>query len=175
MTGARTQGRRPDASRIAAVPDGVLAVLVRCRHLLCALPAAGVRRLLLADEVERETAGGVPCVRANGARFAVWELGALLGVPQPPAAFILLDVRRGSTAVPVALATGPCLAVQELVRGAVLPGPLFRERRAAFAGVFPVERARVPVGDAAFGLWIEPAALLSPEELTAAEAAGEAP
>jgi hypothetical protein len=131
--------------------------------------------MLLADEVARETYGGVPCVRAAGARFAAWELGALLGLPGPPAAVILLDLQHGSTTVAVALATGPCLAVQDLVRGAALPGALFRDRRAAFTGVFPVEQARVPVSDAAFGLWIEPAALFRPEELTVAEAAGTAP
>jgi len=175
MTSTRSRGRRPDVDRIAAVPDAVLAVLVRCGHLLCALPAAGVRRLLLADEVAPETYVGVPCVRAAGARFAVWELGALLGLPGPSASVILLDLQHGSTTVALALAAGPCLAVQDLVRSPALPGALFRDRRAAFTGVFPTWQARVPVSDAAFGLWIDPAALFRPEELTAAEAAGTAP
>jgi hypothetical protein len=160
MMAAARRARAP----VAPVDGEPLAVLVQCEHIICALPATAVRRLLLLDEATVTAApAGTRVAVAEGKRHAAWDLGELLGLSVRASAWVLLDV----AGVPVALATGPCLAVRRLPRGVPLPGHIFRTRQGALPSAFPPELAPAR-GDVALGLWIEPAALCTAAELAAA-------
>lgn len=155
-------------------PRSTLSVLVRCHWLVCAIPADAVTRLVLPEDVR--VSGGGPgepmVVVAGGKTWAGWDLGELLELGRQSAAWVLIELPTGPHSLPMALRTGTCLRVQELVAGLTLPPSLFRARHAAFAGGFSVaEAAGEFVEDhGVLGVMLDPTRLWLQSEVEAARA-----
>lgn len=162
-----------------------LCVVIGCHHLVCALPIRSIDRLALPDAAQRlvvptskikekvdPNAGPLPAVVQVGAdRFAAWDLGSLLGLGPLAQSWVLLRVSHGGKEVPLALRTGPCLAVQGVRKLMKLPPGIFRTRRSALTDGFAGAATKGGKHHASVGLWLEPARLWEPSELQASIAA----
>lgn len=146
-----------------------LVVLVRCHWLVCAVPARSVTRLVLPDEVSVSGASSPLLVTSGGASWAGWDLGELFELGSEHAAWLLLQLADDSAPLNIALRTGTCLRVQELLAPFELPSNLFRARRPAFSGAFPVSEVAGELGTdhGVLGVLIDPTRLLRPGELDA--------
>lgn len=146
-----------------------LAVLVRCHWLVCAIPARAVTRLVLPEEVVVSGNGPPWVVSAGEDRWAGWDLGQLLDLGDESAAWLLVQVPDEERPLKLALRTGTCLRVQELVVAFELPEQLFRARRSAFAGAFPVTDLGGDLGidHGVLGVLLDPERLLHPGEIVA--------
>ena len=122
-----------------------LCVFIDCESFLCAVAVSGIDRLVLADDVSlgpegggEGPAGALRLAFVDGAPFVVWDLSTLLAVPSASRAYLLLRLSHGEHEIPVALCTGPCLFVEPLRAVMPIPEGVFRSRRGAVAGAFPV-------------------------------------
>jgi hypothetical protein len=161
-----------------------LCVLVGCHQLVCALPISSIDRLTLPETAQRlvipsrsadpATAPGEPLpavVQVGDDRYAAWDLGLLLGLRPLARSWVLLRVSHGGKQVPIALRTGPCLAVQKVHRLMKLPPGIFRARRAALTDGFAAGTTKGAAHHASVGLWLDPARLWEGHELQASAAA----
>lgn len=141
-----------------------LSVVVRCHHLLFAIGAHRVSRLLLGDEVpveDDERRGAA--VTVAGHRFAAWDLGELLALPATKDAWVVVAGEGGLP--PLALRTGPCVAVVELRGPTRLPTALFRARGRAFGAAYPTtSRAGALAAGGGLAIALDPDRLLSADE-----------
>jgi hypothetical protein len=155
VTAARPTLRLVEAPVVEAAP--ALCAVVRCDRLAVAIAADCVIRLVLADEVTTRTVEGVRFVRAGALEARGWPLAALLEVDAATEAWVFV---RGAGGAPVALGTGPCLAVRPLRPPHPLPQGLFRRSRAAVIGAFRVDDGLRERGVSIVGVWIDPARLV---------------
>jgi hypothetical protein len=160
---------------VAADPNAVLCVLVRCHTLVVAVPARLVLRMALADEVATTRASnGALLARSGDAVLPAWDLGALLGLSSPTAAWLFLSVDGGAQPVSLALATGRCLAVRPLPAPTPLPSGLFKKHSDAVVGAFRVDDTLRSQGAGIVGVWLDPLRLLGATAITTAAAAAAA-
>jgi hypothetical protein len=129
MTASTSRESRESAPRAFDAND--LCVVAACHTFLCAVPTQCVHRLVLPGDVDhassegQSVAGRLGMVTVSGEPFAAWDLGALLSMGSLDAAWILMRIEHAGDHVPIALRTGPCIAVQEL---AAHPLPHARSR-----------------------------------------------
>jgi hypothetical protein len=154
-----------------------LGVFVLVGDIVAAVPIRWVTRLLLPTAAKRLRGGrpGEPAlVDADGIRHAAWDLGALLGSSASSDAsrsWILLELSHLGAALPIALETGPCLAVEELPPVAQLPARSLSARRGGIAGAFRPTANMALRGATTFGLVLDPTRWFTPRELEASAAA----
>jgi hypothetical protein len=140
-----------------------LGVFVMAGEIVIAIPIRWVTRLLL------PTARTGDLIEIEGIRHAAWSLDALLGLPSRESrSWILLDLRHQGAALPVALETGACVAVEELPSTARLPSRSLTERTSGIDGAFQTPRAT-------FGLVVDPSRLFTSRELETSAARLSAP
>jgi hypothetical protein len=133
-------------------------LFVRCHALVCALPAIRIHRMLLAEELRAER--GI--VRSGSASYVAWDLGERLQTKPLGVAWVLFDVPgEGGVRAPIALRTGPCLAVRPISKVVPLPARLFAAREGAVTGAVASDDATGP----GFGLVLDIDRLWSPREL----------
>lgn len=163
---------RPRAAPLAARPLSELAVLVRFGELVVALAAQHVSRIVMADEAE-EVPGAASSVRIGDAVLPAWELGDLLALSEPPAAWVILATSDEPGAPRFALGTGPCVAVAS--HGAVSPLPpgVVSVPPAAVLGVFITDPALRERGLGQLGVRIDPVRLIGASAIAAAARRGE--
>jgi hypothetical protein len=150
--------RRGAQHGVVVVKD--LGVFVKAGEIVVAIPIRWVTRLLL------PTGGISDVLEIDGRRHAAWKLDSLLGLPasSETRSWILLDLP-----LPIALETGPCLAVEELPSAARLPARSLTDRVGGIDGAFQTPRAT-------FGLVVDPSRLFTARELeTSAALLGSAP
>jgi hypothetical protein len=157
--------RPAEALRARAI--GELAVLVRFRELVVALAAERVARIALTDEVAWVD-GATPCVQIDGAVLPAWELAALIGLDEPPAAWLVLNTSDEPGASRIALGTGPCLAVAAHDALSMLPAGVINAPSAAVLGVFLTDPALHERGLGRLGIRIDPLRLIGASALAAA-------
>jgi hypothetical protein len=144
--------------------------------IVAAIPLRWVTRLLLPTAARRLPgggAGGPALVDADGTRHVAWDLDALLGLRDAPEAsrsWVLLELSYLGASVPIALETGPCLAVEELPPVALLPARSFSARRGGIAGAFCPPASLSSRGATTFGLVLDPSRWFTPRELEASAA-----
>jgi hypothetical protein len=140
---------------------------------LVAVPVRSVTRLVLPHEVEivseKHEAASLGVVKIGGEAHAAWDLGELLGLDPIAAAWILFRVAHEGTTLSIALRTGACLMVQPLRPEVSIPGAVFSARGKAFPSAFATSsvRGKTP---ALYGLWLDPARLLTGDELSRSHA-----
>ena len=130
--------RRPDVD-----PARELCVFVGCHHVVAAIPARFVERLVLADEartVSEAASGWIIGVDKN--YFPAFDLGLLVGLPKLREAWVLARWTHRGKDVVVAFSTGRCLFVQPLPKVTRLPRQLFTSRRGGIVGVFSATSVR---------------------------------
>lgn len=132
---------------------------------------------MLADEITRQVTvtsklppvEGVSPVRTVvmvGAQpYAAWDLGRMLGLGPLAASWVLARIPFLGGVVPMALRTGPCLAVQALSGSTPLPLGTFRARRQALARAFLAADVGVELKDAPVGTLLSLAKLWTPSEV----------
>jgi hypothetical protein len=150
---------------LKAAPE--LGVLVRLHHLLVAIPIGTVSQLVLSSAITvmRRSEPDCPALSdVAGTAHAAWDLGELLGLPPAAEAWVLLKLPHAGTEVRIALGTGACLAVDEIPKHVRLPSHGPTTRAAGIRGGFEPRPSFATKG-IAFGLVIEPTALLSRREL----------
>jgi hypothetical protein len=138
---------------------------------------------MLADEITRQVTVTPKTAPAEGVApnrtvvmvaaqpYAAWDLGRMLGLSPLAAAWVLVRVPFLGGTVPMALRTGPCLAVQALRASAALPLGAFRGRRQALARAFLSTDVAVDLKDSPVGLLVNLTKLWTPSELEASAAA----
>lgn len=146
---------------------GELAVLVRFGELVVALAADRVARIALADEAEAVD-GTTPCVMIDGAVLPAWELSALIGLDDPPAAWLVLTTSDEPGAPRIALGTGPCVAVAAHDALSALPAGVVNAPSAAVLGVFLTDPALRERGLGHLGVRLDPLRLIGASALAAA-------
>jgi len=152
-----------------------------CTPWVVAITADRVERLLLPHEGEllavQAQAGdpaGLGILSVGGRHYSAWDLGTLLGLGPQQEAFVLLRSPAGHSLPPMALRTGPCLAVERLAPASMAPlsRAVFCARKGALTDAFSAERARGGRDDlASIGLALDVACLWSETELESARAA----
>jgi hypothetical protein len=153
-----------------------LSVVFACHHLVCALPARCIERLVLPEEVTVLAGHGVAGegpwhpVLVGEHRYAGCNLGTQLGMPAVDAAWALLRRWHRGVELPIALQTGPCLLVQPLGPGVPLPDGIFRERPGVVAAAFPTALLRSRAGLIEVGLRLDPDRLWAEADLDGAAA-----
>ena len=148
---------------------GELSVVVGCHGFVCAFGVQWVTRLVLPDEVTPwEADPDTRLVSVAGEAYAAWDLGALFGLGLLASAWVLLGIPYEGGRLPIALRTGPCIVVKKVRAEMSLPVLAFRARGKAFLGAFDASALiaeKLAVG--AFGVVIDPTALLDRPELAA--------
>jgi len=140
-----------------------LAVFLRVGPLYVALAGGTVTRLVLPDAAVH-VAGEPSTLDVGGDVHAAWDLGALLGRDPMGVAWVLLRVPYEHASIRIALRTGSCVGVGEMPDAVPLPRGTFTSRTAAIRGAFAAR------GEQVYGLVLDPAQLLSREELAASAA-----
>jgi hypothetical protein len=151
----RGAGRAP--SPLAARDIAELAVMVQFGELVIAIGAQRVARIALADEAVTADAQRIELA---GAVLPAWELGTLLGIDEPPAAWLVLATGDEPGAPRIALGTGRCIAVAP--HGAVSPLPpgVIAAPPHAVVGVFATDPALRERGIGPLGVRIDPVRLI---------------
>jgi hypothetical protein len=142
-----------------ARPQVEVSLMLMCRHILCALPAHSVRRLLLEEEVSLQG----PAIRVGKESFLAWNLAERLGMAPTQGAWALVDVPAGATLLTMALRITKCVSVRPTPPLVALPPGIFVLRSEAIRGGF------VPGPDAppeTWGLALDPTHLWSAAELS---------
>lgn len=114
-------------------------VVARVGPWVIALPTERLVRMSLASDVRK--LGNVLIAGERG--YAVWGLGAMLGLRDPVRSVALLELSHGGRRLPVALELGECLRVERQLRVHATPPVLFARRVGAFTGAFVGGEARV--------------------------------
>jgi len=148
-----------------------LAVIVRFDALVVALPAQHVSRIAMADEAVPVTGGS--SVRIGDAVLPAWELGKLLALGEPPAAWLILATGDEPNAPRIALGTGPCVAVSAHAEVSPLPPGVVSAPPAAVLGVFVTDPALRERGLGPLGVRIDPVRLIGASAIAAAARRGE--
>jgi hypothetical protein len=151
----------------SSTPTRELAVMVRARSLVIAIPTRWVARLTLATEVKTIKTGLPALVDVEGTTHAAWDLGAMIYRAPIDGAWVLLRVPHEGKTLRLALRTGPCLVVAPVPPLAEIPRSILLRRRGAFAGAFAGGHGLDEAGGAPYGLALDPTGLWTPEELTA--------
>jgi hypothetical protein len=153
-----------------------LAVLVRFGELVIAVAAQRVARIVLADEVvagkPAATAGGAATVVVGGATLPAWDLGALLGLDDPPAVWLVMRTGDDPDAPEIALGAGPCVAVAGHAPVAALPPGVIHAPPAGILGVFVTDLALRERGAGPLGVRVDPSRLIGAPALAAAARGG---
>jgi hypothetical protein len=161
---------------------GRLSLLAGCNDLVIAIAVDHVHQIFRAAEVStRPVEKTMYAVDLDTGTIPGWDLGELLEMPPCTAAWVVLDVRIGTSPRRFGLRVGRCIAVQPLPPCYPLPRAIFTARRGALAAGFSTqplaEFAEFPSGvviDSA-RLWtpaeIEAGAKLSPKRTASHEAA----
>ncbi len=151
---------------------GELSVVVGCHGFVCAFGVQWVTRLVLPDEVTPwEGHPDARLVNVAGEAYAAWDLGALFDLGPLTSAWVLLGIPYEGGRLPIALRTGPCIAVKKVRAEMSLPVLAFRARGKAFLGAFDASALvaeKLAVGT--FGVVIDPTALLNWPELATSAA-----
>lgn len=163
----RTISTRPAELRSRAI--GELAVMLRFDRLVVAVPAERVVRIVLADEAVPAAPRATPRVQIHGATMPAWDLGKLLGLSGPPAAWLVFATGDQPGGSAIALGTGPCIAVTTHDGAAALPGGVVVGPDAAVVGVFATDAALRERGLGELGLRVDPLRLIGPAALAAAQ------
>lgn len=150
---------------------GELCVWLDCHSVGCALPSRWVERLLAIGDGRllppKNKRSKIPVLQVGARRFAAWDLADMLGIPSAPKAWVLLKIPSARGAVPIALRTGECLAVEPTGEALIMPAGLFRRRGAAFPRAFTPPQSVRARADIVVALGLEPSALWSQAELDA--------
>jgi hypothetical protein len=161
--------RKPELVRGRAIAE--LAVMVRFGELVVAVAAERVSRIVMADEAE-PVAGATPSVRIGGAVLPAWDLGKLLGLVDPPAAWLVMTTSDEPNAPVIALGTGPCVAVASHDGISPLPIGVVSAPLAAVLGVFVTDPALRERGVGSLGVRVDPMRLIGAQALAAARRGG---
>jgi hypothetical protein len=145
-----------------------LAVMVRFGELVVAIAAQRVARIVMADEAVA-VAGPTPSVRIGDAVMPAWNLGALLGFAEPPAAWLVMTTSDEASAPSIALGTGPCIAVASHDGISALPAGVVTAPIAAVLGVFVTDAALRDRGVGPLGVRLDPMMLIGLPALAAAQ------
>jgi hypothetical protein len=153
-----------------------LAVLVRFGDLVIALPAERVTRIVAADEVTAVKpaafTGGAASVAIAGATLPAWDLGALLGLREPPEAWLVMRTSDDPGAPEIALGTGPCVAVAGHDAVSALPPGVINAPPAGIVGVFVTDPGLRERGAGPLGVRIDAARLIGAPALAAVARGG---
>jgi hypothetical protein len=161
----RTVNTRPERLRGRDISE--LAVMVQFGELVVAIAAERVSRIAMADEATAVT-GATPSVRIGDAVLPAWDLGKLLGLAAPAAAWLVMTTGDDPAAPKIAVATGPCLAVAAHGQVSPLPAGVVSAPPAAVLGVFVTDPALRERGLGHLGVRIDPMHLIGPSGLTTA-------
>lgn len=148
--------------------DG-LAVFARAGGFLFALDAAAVERIVLPDQIDAEVrrpTGTASRVQVGGQWYPVQSLAALFGVSERGHALVLV---RLDGEIALAIEVGACLKVAALPALTPIPAAAVRGRGAAVRGAFATAGV-LATEPAPYGLALDLARLLAPDELSAARA-----
>ncbi len=164
--------------KVGAQEDGGEAcVLLALGAAICAIPIAVIVGVHLLDELPLLNERGEPAQQTCALRehvvsvgrdaYAAWDLPFLLGFEESsPMSWLLIRLQHRASSVPLALRVGRCLSVESVEHILAIPGPMFRERQAAFYGAFDVRRHQ-GLWRAVVGLKCDPQGLLTEQELSA--------
>jgi hypothetical protein len=159
--------RRHAAAPLAARALSELAVMVRFGELVVAMAAQYVLRIATADEAVA-VPGAPASVRIGDAVLPAWELGNLLALAGPPAAWLVLTTGDEPNAPRIALGTGPCIAVSTHGEVSPLPPGVVSAPPAAVLGVFVTDPALRERGLGHLGVRIDPVRLIGSSAIAAA-------
>jgi len=162
----RSVTTRP-AARLRNRDIAELAVMVRFGELVVAVGAQRVSRIVTAEEAV-PAPGAAPSVKIDGAVLPAWNLGALLGLAGPPAAWLVMTTGDEPGAARIALGTGPCIAVASHDAISPLPPGVVGVPTAAVVGVFVTDAALRDRGVGPLGVRIDPMRLIGASALAAA-------
>lgn len=160
---ARTRVAAPLATRALSE----LAVLVRFGELVVAMAAQHVSRIAMADEAVA-LPGPPASVQIGDTVLPAWELGKLLALADPPAAWVILETGDEPDAPRIALGTGPCIAVSSHGDISPLPPGVVSAPPAAVLGVFITDPALRERGIGHLGVRIDPVRLIGASAIAAA-------
>jgi hypothetical protein len=146
-----------------------LAVLVRFGDLVVAVAAQRVSRIVMADEVADAPGRATPSIRLGASVLPAWDLGALLGFSEPPAAWLVMTTSDEPNAATIALGTGPCMAVASHEDISALPPGVVSAPSAAILGVFATDVTLRDRGAGHLGLRVDPMHLIGASALAAAQ------
>ncbi|HET7500283.1 MAG TPA: hypothetical protein VFK02_04745 [Kofleriaceae bacterium] len=149
-----------------------LSVLLQFGELVVAIAAQRVAHIVLADEAVA-VAGAVPSVRVGDAVLPAWELGKLLGLVGPPAAWLVMTTSDEPGAPRIALGTGPCLAIATHAEVSPLPDGVVTAPPAAVTGVFATDPALRARGAGQLAIQIDPMRLIGWSVLAGGARRGE--
>lgn len=127
-----------------------LHLYVACHEFAFSIDVRSIERLVLPDEVT-VAPGGSAAVQVGRQRYAPFNLGRLLEMPDTRGATVLARTLVAGTEVAFALETGPCLLVRSQERAHRIAAGIFRGRRRALSGAFVLPEGlrapgRAPVG-----------------------------
>lgn len=142
-----------------------LSVLIACHDLTLAIDAHVVERLALPSDVQGHASALHPIVQVEDTRYAAWNLAEMLGMSSVVDAWALLRIPFRGAELPIALATGTCLAVQPIREAVRLPPKLFMERRGAMRSAFILPKLGTRAARSILGMRLEVLALFTEEEL----------
>ena len=148
---------------------GELAVLVRFGTLVVAVAAQRVSRIVMADEVVDAPGRATRCIRIGATVLPAWDLGELLGLSEPPAAWLVMTTSDEPTAGSIALGTGPCLAVASHDELSALPAGVVSAPTAALLGVFATDANLRDRGAGHLGVRVDPLCLIGATALAVAQ------
>lgn len=153
----RSVTTRPAEVRSRGISE--LAVMVQFGELVVAVAAERVSRIAMADEAV-PVAGVAPRVRIADAVLPAWDLGKLLGLAEPPAAWLVMTTSDEPGAPRIAVATGPCLAVAAHAPVCALPIGVVSAPQTAVTGVFVTDPALRERGLGQLGVRVDPMSLI---------------
>lgn len=157
IRGIRT--RAPESARIHGIAD--LAVMVQFDDLVVAIPAPRVSRIVLADTVdEAPSTSGRPHILLGAQAMPAYDLGGLLGLGRPPAAYLVLTVDEAYSRTEVALGSGPCIAIAAHGPLSRLPRGILTDATGGVIGVFATDAALRGRGVGPLGVRIDPLRLI---------------
>ena len=164
--------RLPVAAPLAARALSELAVIVRFDALVVAVAAQHVSRIVMADQAVA-VPGARAGVRIGDAVLPSWELGKLLALAGPLAAWLVLTTGDKPNAPRIALGTGPCVAVSTHDQVSPLPPGVIGAPPDAVLGVFVTDPALRERGLGHLGVRIDPVRLIGSSAIAAASRCGE--
>lgn len=146
-----------------------LAVLVRFGELVVAIAAQRVSRIVMADEAVEVPGRATPCIRLGTQVLPAWDLGELLGLSEPRAAWLVIATSDEPSASTIALSTGPCMAVASHDELSALPPGVVSAPAEAVLGVFATDATLRERGAGHLGVRVDPMRLIGAAALALAE------